>query len=144
MSNSMRPHRRQPTRLLHPWHFPGKNTGLGCHFLLQWMKVKSEKWKVKVKLSHVWLLATPWTATHQAPPSTRFSRQEYWTGVPLPSPEETLRAWFTLDNKFLDLVAKQQHQIPQRQNWREVNFWDCVNLLLSFPLSSCAGNNSVL
>ena len=45
------------------------------------------KWKVKVKsLSHVWLLATPWTAAHQAPPSTRFSRQEYWSGVPLPSP----------------------------------------------------------
>ena len=38
----MRPHRRQPTRLLHPWDFPGKNTGLGCHFLLQCMKVKSE------------------------------------------------------------------------------------------------------
>ena len=33
----MRPHRRQPTRLLHPWHSPGKNTGVGCHFLLQWM-----------------------------------------------------------------------------------------------------------
>ena len=115
---------------------------------LEWVAISFSnawKWKVKGKpLSHVWLLATPWTATHQAPPSTRFSRQEYWTGVPLPSPEETLRAWFTLDNKFLDLVAKQQHQIPQRQNWREVNFWDCVNLLLSFPLSSCAGNNSVL
>ena len=35
----------QPTRLLHPWDFPGKNTGVGCHFLLQCMKVKSEKWK---------------------------------------------------------------------------------------------------
>ena len=38
----MRPHRRQPTRLLHPWDSPGKNTGVGCHFLLQCMKVKSE------------------------------------------------------------------------------------------------------
>ena len=36
------PHRRQPTRLPHPWHSPGKNTGVGCHFLLQCMKVKSE------------------------------------------------------------------------------------------------------
>ena len=44
------------------------------------------KWKVKVKsLSHVRLLATPWTAAHQAPPSRGFSRQEYWSGVPLPS-----------------------------------------------------------
>ena len=37
--------------------------------------------------SHVRLLATPWTAAHQAPPSMGFSRQEYWSGVPLPSPE---------------------------------------------------------
>ena len=44
------------------------------------------KWKVKVKsLSHVWLLATPRTAAHQAPPSMGFSRHEYWSGVPLPS-----------------------------------------------------------
>ena len=42
MSNSVRPHRRQPTRLHHPWDSPGKNTGVGCHFLLQCMKVKSE------------------------------------------------------------------------------------------------------
>ena len=42
MSNSVWPHRRQPTRLPHPWDSPGKNTGVGCHFLLQWMKVKSE------------------------------------------------------------------------------------------------------
>ena len=45
------------------------------------------KWKVKVKsLSRVRLLATPCTAAYQAPPSMRFSRQEYWNGVPLPSP----------------------------------------------------------
>ena len=41
MSDSVRLHRRQPTRLLHPWDSPGKNTGVGCHFLLQCMKVKS-------------------------------------------------------------------------------------------------------
>ena len=45
------------------------------------------KWKVKVKLlSHVRLLATSWTVAHQAPPSMGFSRQECWSGVPLPSP----------------------------------------------------------
>ena len=45
------------------------------------------KWKAKVKsLSCVQLLATPWTAAYQAPPSMGFSRQEYWSGVPLPSP----------------------------------------------------------
>ena len=164
-----------PTRLPRPWDSPGKNTGVGCHFLLQCMKVKSEsevvqscptlsvpmdcslpgcsihgifqakvlewgaisfsnacmhakslqscptlrdpidgsppgssvlgifqartlewvaisfsntwQWEVKVKsLSRVRLVATPWTAAYQAPPSMGFSRQEYWSGVPLPSP----------------------------------------------------------
>ena len=42
MSDSVRPHRQQPTRLLCPWISPSKNTGMGCHFLLQCMKVKSE------------------------------------------------------------------------------------------------------
>ena len=42
VSNSMRPHRRQPTRLPRPWDSPGKNSGVCCHFLLQCMKVKSE------------------------------------------------------------------------------------------------------
>ena len=57
---------------------------------LEWVAISSSnawKWKVKVKsLSPVWLLATPWTAAHQAPPSMWFSRQECWSGVPLPSP----------------------------------------------------------
>ena len=42
MSNSVQPHRRQPTRLPRPWDFPGKNSGMGCHFLLRCLKVKSE------------------------------------------------------------------------------------------------------
>ena len=82
VSNSVQPHRQQPTRLLRPWDSPGKNTGVGCHFLLQCMKVKM---KVKL-LSHVRLFETPRTAAYQAPPSMGFSRQEYWSGVPLPSP----------------------------------------------------------
>ena len=57
---------------------------------LEWVAISFSnawKWKVRVKsLSHVWLLATPWTAANQAPPSMGFSRQEYWRGVPLPSP----------------------------------------------------------
>ena len=44
MSNSVRPHRRQPTRLPHPWDFPGKNTGVGCHFLLQFKVLLGTKW----------------------------------------------------------------------------------------------------
>ena len=42
MSDSVQPQRRKPTRLPHPWDSPGKNTGVGCHFLLQCMKVKNE------------------------------------------------------------------------------------------------------
>ena len=52
------------------------------------------KWKVKVKsLSRVWLLATPWTVAYQAPPSMGFPRQEYWSGLPLPSPCVHDRYW---------------------------------------------------
>ena len=58
--------------------------------VLEWVAISfSNAWKGKVKvksLSHVWLFVTPWTAAHQAPPSMGFSRQEYWSGVPLPSP----------------------------------------------------------
>ena len=57
---------------------------------LEWVAIafsNAWKWKVKVKsLSRVWLLAAPWTAAYQAPPSMGFSRQEYWSGVPSPSP----------------------------------------------------------
>ena len=58
---------------------------------LEWVAISFSnawKWKVKVKsLSRVWLFPTPWTAAYQAPPSMGFSRQEYWSGVPLPSPQ---------------------------------------------------------
>ena len=74
--------RQQPTRFPRPWDPPGKNTGEGCHFLLQCMEVK-----VKVKsLSRVPLLLTPWTAAYQAPLSMGFPRQEYWNGLPFPFP----------------------------------------------------------
>ena len=56
---------------------------------LEWAAISftnAWKWKVKVKsLSRAWLLVTPWIAAYQAPPSMGFSRQEYWSGVPLPS-----------------------------------------------------------
>ena len=59
---------------------------------LEWVAISFSnawKWKVKVKwLSRVRLFTTPWTAAHQAPPPMGFSRQEYWSGVPLPSPAQ--------------------------------------------------------
>ena len=84
MSDSVRPHRRQPTRLPRPWDSPGKNTGSGCHFLLQSMKVKSES---EVDQSS----PTPSNLVDYSPAGSSvhgFSRQEYWSGVPLPSPSD--------------------------------------------------------
>ena len=74
---------------------------------LEWVAISFSsawKWKVKVKsLSHVRLLATPWTAAHQAPWSMGFSRQEYWSGVPLPSP----RGCYTFKTKWGHSWTKQ-------------------------------------
>ena len=91
----LRPHRWQPARLPRPWDSPGKNTGVGCHFLLQCVKVKS--------LSCV--LVTPWTAAYWAPPSMGFSRREYWHGVPLPSPHICIMYMYYM-NGMLPLCIK--------------------------------------
>ena len=99
MSDSVQPHRWQPTRLPRPWDSPGKNTGVGCHFLLQCMKVKSES---EVAQSCP-TLATPWTAAYEAPPSMGFSRQKYWSVVPLPSPNFPLSIYFTYFNVTLSI-----------------------------------------
>ena len=71
---------------------------------LEWVVISFSnawKWKVKVKsLSRVRLYTTPWTAAYQAPPSMGFSRQEYWSGVPLPSPREAhtfSQSWYQQD-----------------------------------------------
>ena len=65
---------------------------------LEWVAISFSnawKWKVKVNsLSHVWLFATPWTAAYQAPPSMGLSRREYWSGVPLPSPDSSEETFF--------------------------------------------------
>ena len=87
VSDSVRPHRRQPNRLPQPWDSPGKNTGVGCHFLLQCVKVKSGSEVAQSCRTR----ATSWTAAHQAPPSMGFSRQENWSGVPLPFPKHGTR-----------------------------------------------------
>ena len=67
---------------------------------LEWVAISFSNawmWKVKVKsLSRIWLLATPWTAAYQAPPSMGFSRQQYWSGVPLPSPSPPSSYWIFL------------------------------------------------
>ena len=82
VSNSVWPHRWQPTRLCRPWDSLGKNTGVGCHFLLQCMKVKSESEVAQScpTLSDPMDCSPPGSSIHG------IFRQEYWSGVPLPSP----------------------------------------------------------
>ena len=77
---------------------------------LEWAAISLSnawKWKVKVKsLSRVQLLATPWTAAYQAPPSIGFSRQQYWSGVPLFSPKRSIYQW----PKFYPLIRRVHSQ----------------------------------
>ena len=139
MSDSVWPHRQQLNRFHHPRDSPGKNTGVGCHFLLQWIK-----WKVRVKwLSCVRFFVTPWTAAYQAPPSIGFSRQEYWSGVPLPSPESKAR-WSLLGVMPLFLgegmtttysIKATENltcgnllisQIPEKEEWNSIQSWRTV------------------
>ena len=81
LSDFVRPDRQQPTRLPRPWDSSGKNTGVGCHFLLQCKKVKSEGEVAQ---------SCP-TRSDPMDCSLPGSRQEYWSGVPLPS----LACWYT-------------------------------------------------
>ena len=95
---------------------------------LEWAAISfsnAGKWKVKVKLlSHIQLLATPWTAAYQALPSMGFSRQEYWSGVPLPSPHQAWRTpkivllWTTLDclpkSLAIDLMKETRRRVVSK------------------------------
>ena len=75
-----------PPGLPRPWDSPGKNTGVGCHFLLQCMKVKSESEVPQSCLT----LRDPMDCAFQASPSMGFPRQEHWSEVPSPSPMTNL------------------------------------------------------
>ena len=102
MSDSVRSHRRQPTRLLCPWDSPSENTGVGCHFLLQCMCLLS-------RFSCVQLCATPETAAHQAPLSTGFSRQEYWSGLPFPPLEDIINDYIFCIHGSADSIHSSIH-----------------------------------
>ena len=87
---------------------------------LEWVAISFSnawEWKVKVKsLSHVLLLATPWTAAYQVPPSTGVSRQEYWSGVPLPSPMASARTSKIMSNTSTD----RDHSYPVCHEWKDM------------------------
>ena len=84
---------------------------------LEWVAISFSnawKWKVKVKsLSRIWLLATPWTAAFQAPPSMGFSRQEYWSRMPLPSPY----AYCTWSQLFFITMKQVLFSLYRWENW---------------------------
>ena len=102
--------------------FSIRNTGVGCHFLLQ-----SMKWKVKLKsFSHVRLSATSWTAAYQAPSSMGFSRQEYWSGVPLPSLKNKL-----LIHKWLGEVSRELCLSEKSQSSKVCILYDSINITFS-------------
>jgi len=110
VSDSVRPHRRQPTRLRRPWDSPGKNTGVGCHFLLQCMKEKSESEVAQSRptLSDPVDCSLPGYSVHG------FSRQEYWSGVPLPSPTLLIHTFyytrFIMFPLYLNKSAKEEEE----------------------------------
>ena len=82
---------------------PGWIPGVAISFYNAW------KWKVQVKsLSHVRPLATPWTAAYQAPPSMGVSKQEYWSGVPLPSPRKiySYNLFFSISSHVYELFIE--------------------------------------
>ena len=85
---------------------------------LEWAAISFSnawKWKVKVKsLNHVRLLVTPWTAAHQAPPSMGFSRQEYWSGVPLPSPRPVKE---NFNSKHTGMKCRTEEKIVLKKWW---------------------------
>ena len=105
------------------WDSVGKSTGVGYHFLLQCMKVKS---KNEVAQSF-WLLATPWSAAYQASPSMGFSRQEYWSGVPLLSPSCMLSC-FNCVQLFVTLQTV-ACQAPLSMEFSRQEYWSGLSYL---------------
>ena len=111
--------------------------------ILEWVAISFSnawKWKVKVKsLSHAWLLATPWTAASQAPRSMGFSRQEYWSGVPLPSPgklqatqpQNGITTWNEVRRGVMDFIDQIKAATEPTCAW-------CLSLLWTWmPISTC-------
>ena len=96
---------------------------------LEWVAIsfsKARKWKLKVKsLSGVRSSATPWTAAFQAPPSMGFSRQEYWSGVPLPS----LISVYT-DDELEFVWLRVINKIPFLLLWNRIYIYICTCKLL--------------
>ena len=128
---------------------PGSPTpGILQARILEWVAISFSnawKWKVKVKLfSCVRLFATPWTAAHQAPPSMGLSRQEYWSGVPLPSPNQRSRPHYSI----LSLKVSKMHtkgsglEVPRRRGMGKINE-PSESLLLALQLQNLSAASTL-
>ena len=154
MSDSVQPHRRQPTRLLCPWDSPGKKwvglSGVGCHFLFQCMKVKSEREVAQSRQT----LSDPMDCSPQAPPSMGFSRQECWSRVPLPSPLESPKSetfcqvvevsfiqWEDRGSGGFHCLRKRQSPSPSAFSLFHSHFQRCLMLSVPVYLGDLGGNS---
>ena len=108
---------------------------------LEWVAISFSnawKWKVKVKsLSCVQLLATPWTAAYQAPPSMGFARQEYWSGVPLPSLKLILEQ--DLNNTQDLKKRKEQHPGSRNSIYKNMETWTWILYLRNMERLNTVG-----
>ena len=110
--------------------------------ILEWVAISFSsawKWKVKVKsLSRTRLLATPWTAAYQALPSMEFSRQEYWSGLPLPSPgHRTGKGQFSFQSQRKAMPKNSQTTTQLQSSHTLVNYgesWSMHRHNVGFPL----------
>ena len=101
VSDSLQHHGLQPTRLLHAWDFPGKSTGVGCHCFLHYSPWGGTKglWPCLItaaaakSLQLCLTLCDHMDGTPPGSPSLKFSRQEHWSGLPLPSPMHESEKW---------------------------------------------------
>ena len=133
-------------------------SGFSVHGILQartleWVAVSFSnawKWKVKVKsLSRVWLLATPWTVAHQAPPSMGFSGQQYWSGVPLPSLNQLIAGSYQLPKGLIlsddPFIIKLKGTL-RKKKYHLINI--CCNLIwivmVQFNVSSSIKNMTMV
>ena len=109
---------------------------------MEWVAISFSnawKWKVKVKsFNCVWLLSTPWTAAYQAPPSMGFSRQEYWSGLPLPSllsiGNEFPELFFIWKSIYFSFIFKISFIFLHFSRYRSLN---CLFFFSQHSFSSC-------
>ena len=148
MFDSLQPHGLLPTRLLCPLDFPGKNTGVGCHFLpqgtfliqglhprhlhlLHWLCYAS-------LLSHDWFFGTPWTVAHQAPPSMGIlqARILEWVAMPFSRVSFQPRDWNQV-SRIPDSLPYEPPGKPERHRWRSwgMNSGPCTCEVCTLPQS---------